>query len=120
MTIGTDLIAAERARQIEALGYTAENDDKDKPGAFACAAIRYASVAGSSPDLRDHIRARDAAAVKAGVELSGWPAGWSASSFKMGDGNTSHHRVRELVKAGALIAAEIDRMHRQIAAEDKA
>jgi hypothetical protein len=86
---GAELIAAERARQIEAEGWTAEHDDTDHAdGQLADAAACYALG-------------------RADVTISGtylWP--WANRWWKPAS------RVRELVKAGALIAAEIDRLNR--------
>jgi hypothetical protein len=85
-----DLIAAERARQIEEIGYTPEHDTAH-PGDCARAAIVY---------TRDHDRRTwDEVADKP----YDWP--WSPESYR-----PSSDRVRELTKAGALVAAEIDRI----------
>lgn len=85
---GVKLIAAERERQIEREGYDAEHDDSDHDQQeLARAAAQYA--------IPSHLR---------GVSL--WP--WSWIWWKP----TPDDRVRELVKAGALTAAEIDRLQR--------
>lgn len=79
---GAALIAAERRRQVEVEGWDAEHDDRKKSGSLAQAALCY--VVGND----DH-----------------WP--WSGAYWKpTGD------RVRDLVKAAALLAAEIDRLQR--------
>lgn len=77
-----ELIAVERQRQIDVEGWTPEHDDEHTDGAIAHAAAAYAM---SSLDL--------------------WP--WEARWWK-----PSADRVRDLVKAGALIAAEIERIRR--------
>ncbi len=85
---GIELIAAERQRQVTAEGWTAEHDDQHNGGEMAFAAMCYADPDGlSEPDIY-------------------WP--WEAEWWK-----PSGDRVRNLVKAGALIAAEIDRLERQ-------
>jgi hypothetical protein len=87
---GVDLIAAERLRQVEAEGWTAEHDDEHTTGELATAAACYA--------LPSVHRRFD----------GGMPAFWP---FEMGAWKPSpDDRIRELVKAGALIAAEIDRL----------
>lgn len=83
----TDVIA-ERRRQIEQEGWTPEHDARHAAGDLADAAACYAST---DRDLRH------------GVPF-GWP--WSAAWWKPTD------RRRDLVKAGALIIAEIERLDR--------
>lgn len=126
---GVDLIAAERQRQIDAEGHTPAHDALHGEGELAKAAVAYAQ----QPDDRDlvklvqdpsdngwyfdnsHTRATcppRCPCAKRGIPAdapirrvpSGWP--FDPPSWKPGD------RVRELVKAGALIAAEIDRLIR--------
>ena len=89
MADGVEMIAAERRRQIEAEGYTPEHDD-GHPHAMAMAAIAYAQAA--IPD-------------EATYAAHNWP--WERSAWKPSD-----DPIRNLVKAGALIAAEIDRLTR--------
>lgn len=94
---GVSLIAAERRRQIDAEGWTPEHDDQHEDGEMARAAACYAL-----PDERRQ------------YGLGGyfdpmpklWP--WDRQWWKPRNSD----RVRELVKAGALIAAEIDRLQR--------
>lgn len=81
---GVDLITAERKRQIDAEGWTPEHDDEHVLGALAHAAAVYAS---------DRV---DIANV--------WP--WPDEKPKIKD------ELSNLVRAGALIAAEIDRLLR--------
>lgn len=88
---GSALIADERARQITQEGWTPEHDDGHSNGDLAVAAACYAAPGGQ---LRgEEIREQ-------------WP--WENAWWKP----TPNDRVRELVKAGALIAAEIDRLLR--------
>ena len=91
---GVDLIAAERLRQVEVEGWTAQHDH-DHPGDdLARAAACYALPDGWR-DIRGGSR-RDMPYL--------WP--WASGEWKPTPGD----RRRELVKAGALIAAEIDRL----------
>ena len=85
---GVALIAAERARQINAEGWSPAHDAEHTDGELACAAACYAVPPGYK------LRERTPPFL--------WP--WEESWWKPGD------RVRELTKAGALIAAEIDRL----------
>ncbi len=95
---GIELIAEERARQIEVEGYTIEGDNNHDKGQMAKAAASYALA----EDYRKHIPEE---IVKKDPPFF-WP--WSDQFWKP----TSEDRIRELAKAGALIAAEIDRLQR--------
>lgn len=90
---GAALIAAERRRQVEVEGWTAEHDDDvGRHGKLARAAAVYATpLPDRDPDFVQQF----------------WP--WEQPSFYK---PTPLDRVRELTKAGALIAAEIDRLQR--------
>lgn len=91
------LIASERARQTSREGYTLAHDDEHDEGELACAAACYAI-----PDCgEDRAHALDAL----------WP--WDDGDFKP----TPNDRIRELVKAGALIVAEIERLQRALASD---
>lgn len=92
MSHGVGLIATERQRQIDAEGYDATHDVQHTDGSLARAAAAYA-LQGSSPDLR----IQDAAAWL-------WP--WNRNEY-----NPAPDPIRNLVRAGALIAAEIDRLY---------
>ena len=86
---GAALIAEERQRQIEVEGYTLEHDAAHWESLdLVRAAVVYA--------LPEPLR---------GKHFSLWP--WDEEYWKP----TPNDRVRELVKAGALIAAEIDRIN---------
>lgn len=92
MKNGIQLIAAERERQVLQEGWTPEHDDQHTDGSLAFAAASYAICAGG-----DHGAGT--------VQVSYWP--WHPRWWKPSD-----DPVRNLVKAGALIAAEIDRLQR--------
>ncbi len=93
---GIKLIADERARQISVEGWSAEHDDQHVEGSISEAGSGYAHTA--SLQLSGHTTlARD--------EPYLWP--WDSEWWKPSD-----DPIRNLVKAGALIAAEIDRLLR--------
>jgi hypothetical protein len=99
---GIERIAAERKRQIEKEGFMAEHDNQWTERELALAAVCYTFWYALEPDMNDE------------EERSGllgrinklWP--FDLSWWKPAPEN----RIRELEKAGALIAAEIDRMQR--------
>mgnify|MGYP001338024131 CR=1 FL=1 len=92
MKTGIELIAEERKRQVEKEGWSSEHDDKHSYSELARAAACYAI-----PSWFTHSRR---------MVFSIWP--FEPEFFK----RTADNRVRDLVKAGALIAAEIDRLNR--------
>ena len=91
---GVELIAVERERQVSVEGWTPEHDDTHTKGEMADAGACYALEA-----------AHNSAYVAGRWMAILWP--WSTEWWK-----PSHDRIRNLVKAGALIAAEIDRLQR--------
>ncbi len=93
-------IATERFRQITEEGWTEEHDDKHSTGALARAAACYALP----EDLRNQVL--QARSVKRILEWI-WP--FSEGFWKPKD------RRRDLVRAGALIVAEIERLERRLA-----
>jgi hypothetical protein len=99
---GVERIAAERKRQIEVEGWTPEHDDQHKEGQLALASIGYAYFAAQTKGDRNYDRRY--------ATPEEWP--WSLNWWKPSEGNTVPDRIRELEKAGALIAAEIDRLIR--------
>lgn len=109
---GAERIAAERRRQIDERGYTPEHDQEHQEGELAWAAAVYAA-----PETIFHIHVAEGArgGVREGRLMwhEPWPQGWQRDTFVM---MTDAQRVRQLEKAGALIAAEIDRI---LAASDE-
>lgn len=93
---GIELIAEERQRQIDQEGWTEEHDDKYVNEELSLAAASYAVAA----DGRERYKQID-------FSPSFWP--WDEKWWKP----TPDDRIRELVKAGALIAADIDRLLRE-------
>lgn len=88
-------VLAERHRQVMVEGWTPEHDDKHDGGQMAQAAAAYAYEASRSDHQRD-IDRNDPSPI--------WP--WDSEWWKPTD------RRRDLVKAAALIIAEIDRLDR--------
>lgn len=98
---GTDLIKRERDRQVIEEGWSYEHDDEHIKGELAQAAACYAW-----PPMRPVF-------VKTAFP---WDRQryWKPELFGIGANDTEKReaRIRVLVKAGALIAAEIDRLLR--------
>ncbi len=97
---GIELIAAERQRQIEVEGYAPEHDDTHVKGEIAQAASVMASLAAFQSE-HGHLTTG-----KKYTSEKHWP--WQSQTFKPSD-----DAIRNLAKAGALIAAEIDRLKRK-------
>ncbi len=88
-SVGASLISVERERQVAVEGWTPDHDDEHTESELLAAAICYAHNAGNFKMTSPRA----------------WP--WSEDAWKpTGD------RIRDLTKAGALIAAEIDRLIR--------
>lgn len=108
---GIERIARERQRQVEVKGWSDEHDDGYDNGEMAMAAACYAA-----PDLI-YVEERDAGRIGF---LDPWPWDETDDTRRTDDDNNilpNHQeqlpaRVRQLEKAGALIAAEIDRLLR--------
>lgn len=97
MKTGIELIAEERKRQIEVEGWTKEHDAEHTNEALAQAAACYAIPSVQRSYTYDPI-------LKARIPKF-WP--WDIKWWKP----SPEDRSKELVKAGALIAAEIDRLN---------
>ena len=95
-------VVEERKRQIEAEGWTEAHDDKHDAGDLAKAGAAYAAAAGYAMHY--------AFGAITEAPLEPWP--WEAHWWKC-----SHPR-QALVKAAALILAEIERYDRELAKED--
>ena len=100
---GVEMIEAERERQVSAEGWTAAHDDDHDDGSLMAAAHSYLTVA-LMFNRPDHPCASPATRDMP-IGPSGWP--W-LDRWKPDLGDP----IRNLVKAGALIAAEIDRLQR--------
>lgn len=97
---GVELIAAERERQVSAEGWTPEHDDTHTHGEMLRAGMSYAEAA------RRQVLGGSENHVKRLPDV--WPLDWDDTKFW----KPSPDPIRNLVKAGALIAAEIDRLQR--------
>lgn len=102
MKTGIELIAEERQRQIEVEGYSQQHDSQHDTSEFICAAIIYAESAkrgivshefGNDNEIEIMVRKNDL-----------------RYEFPWGDSFKPSTDIRDLVKAGALIAATIDRI----------
>lgn len=118
-TSGVNLIAEERKRQILEEGWSAEHDDEHTDGSLALAAVCYATPVKlfRMDELANAFHLSDP-----------WPRSWDSvwdKRYRYGAGRalranyipdpktySDEERIDLLVKAGALIAAEIDRLLR--------
>lgn len=94
MKTGAELILEERQRHLDQEGWTAHHDDCHPSGLLAMAGASYTLDAIGEP-----------------VAYEFWPFGeaWWKPTADGGEGT-----VKQLVKAGALIAAEIDKLQRRM------
>lgn len=116
MKTGDQLIAAERQRQMDQEGYFAADDDRWTKGELAWAAACYAAP--------DRIYRQNLFAGRIAFD-DPWP--WrsildkrprpSLGNYVEPEKATRDQRISLLVKAGALIAAELDRLLREKAKE---
>lgn len=121
---GAELIAEERQRQISQEGFDVAYDDDEyhQDGELAAAAVCYATPEPlyvlKNPDFVRH--------GEMPLIRDPWPEAWDEDWDKrerdyrgrlVFDGRTRRSRIRDLAKAGALIAAEIDRLLRQRSTE---
>jgi len=105
MTKAAHDVLSERERQKSAEGWTPEHDDEHASGELAMAAACYAHAAGLNPSARAFLEdAPDYAGEHMVITRRLWP--WDRSWWKPKD------RRRDLVRAGALILAEIERLDR--------
>lgn len=107
-SVGAAMIAAERLRQIKGEEFIADYDDRENPtGELADGAACYAIVAAA--------QARGAKPEEFTLEYLDESENllWN---LRAGDWKPSADRLRNLARAGALIAAEIDRVMREQAA----
>lgn len=126
---GIELIAAERQRQIEVEGWTSQHDDAHSAGDLALAGAQYAMASvrwmwtdfhmlPSCDKLSDAEvirRAKPVLCKGTGLpnsEAYGWP--FSLEWWK------PKGAIEDLTRAGALIAAEIDRIQRDTRSEPEA
>ena len=111
---GAELIAAERERQMSQEGWDAQHDDMHTDGELALVAALYATP---TPLFQKVNPGKDQVSF-----IDPWPWFDTIEVTRYGDGLTTevpawdkrkkHSKLRKLVIAGALIAAEIDRLQR--------
>lgn len=101
LTAAVKDVLAERARQVDAEGWTPEHDDQHSDGQMAVAAGCYALASGWPYSLL----------AEKGRVPSQWP--WAVSFWK------PTHPRRMLIKAGALILAELERIDRAERVKDQ-
>jgi len=100
MKTGIEIIQEERIRQVSVENYSDQSDDLESKGEMAGAAACYAlnACGFSNPHILESIRPPVVSKVRI------WP--WAEHYWKPSS------QIRDLAKAGALIAAEIDRLQR--------
>lgn len=102
-------IAAERLRQKQAEGWSLDHDDEHTDGSLAQVAACYAlPVKATAPRMTFETPVRgdcDVAVEYLDIPVV-WPRSWHPKWWKPKD------RRRDLVRAGALIVAEIERIDR--------
>lgn len=101
---GAELIRIERTRQLEDLGYDAQHDDSHVSGELVTAAICYVAAASN-----DDIGGADwlvRGLWPFATDSEPTPAYWMGRDERVG--------LNNLIAAGALIAAEIDRRLRRL------
>jgi len=110
MKSGVELIAEERPRQVKKKGYSADHDDGRENGELALVAALYATpqplyTVSLDDDRKNEKHGHRGLTIEADDP---WPCEWG-SEF---DKRAQFGRLRSLIVAGALIAAEIDRLQR--------
>src|SRR5208282_2247295 len=113
MMSGVERIAAERKRQMEVEGWTFAHDDLHSDGEIALAAICYASPVPikAKATLPYNCGCREACCPHSHMTSTQWIDPWPWD--EVWDKREKHSRIRQLEIAGALIAAEIDRLERE-------
>lgn len=112
---GIELIAAERFRQVAVKRWSRAHDDEHGDHSLALAACAYAAP--------QRLFIQTPLGNQSYAYLDCWPKSWSESYDKRpraedggalleADSMTTELRIRQLAKAGAMIAAEIDRLLR--------
>ena len=111
---GVEMIAAERKRQIVEKGYTPDHDDLHTQGELALVAALLAS-----PDLLFKQTSGETGTLFTDPWPETWERRWDRRPYYDKNGRPNHdvdmgtrERIGQLQRAGALIAAEIDRLLR--------
>lgn len=101
---GIEIISEERARQIEVEGWTPAHDDQHTRAELAQAANCYSALTVAMATC--HMDFKPSEIYPPKLQELHWP--WADEWWKPSD-----DPIRNLAKAGALIAAEIDRLQRK-------
>jgi len=104
MLTGVDLIMKERMRQVDQEGWDPKHDDEHQDGELARAAACYAVAGVFDVDDRAQVAVQK-------ILVALWPPTWTMKWWKPKDPKSN------LIRAGALIAAELDRLLREEAKE---
>lgn len=107
MKTGIELITEERQRQIDVEGYSKQHDSQHKAIEFIYAAIAYAESAKVGVNCQE-IGITNENEIMMRKNDKGLFFPWGEANFK------PTTDIRDLVKAGALIAAAIDRLQMDI------
>ena len=105
MKTGVELIAEERQRQIEKEGWDSKHDDEHVPFSMSTAGAVYALDLYKNWLISIRGRNQTIQLINNTLDIL-WP--WDGKWWKP----TPDNPIRQLTKAGALIAAEIDRLQR--------
>lgn len=117
METGIELITEERMRQISKEGWTFDHDDEHIHGELSAAAACYA-INKHKSKVRVHMyREAENTFLSGNTGDRGdrrlMPEGWyDAFPWEEWDKRFKHNQIKSLQIAGALIAAEIDRLQR--------
>jgi hypothetical protein len=109
---GSELVFLERIRQMEVKGWTPEHDDEHDGFELSAAARCYTIAAEATKYGSNNVTFDGYRPGERIPSSSDWP--WAQDSWKPSEGP-----LRNLVKAGALILAEIDRIVRELLAVDR-
>jgi hypothetical protein len=101
-------VLAERQRQVEAEGWTPDRDDNYTDGELARAAAAYSLASTADAEGRAAMESLGSIAAPAEV-VEAWPALWGSEWLK------PKNRRADLVRAGALLLAEVERLDRAAA-----
>ena len=110
---GIELIVAERKRQIGEEGWDADHDSRHENDELSWAAICYAAP-NEIKTFRSYniwgcgCREADCGCPNRVITKTGWKDPWPWDELY--DKRKKHDRLKRLIIAGALIAAEIDRL----------
>jgi len=109
---GVELIAEERQRQIQKLGYNEEHDEMETAFQLSGAAAMYIANA-INIDWREHSHYDDLGDCVRfqcrQIDTNEWKEEWPWDDR---DGRNKSDVMTSLITAGALIAAEIDRLNK--------